>query len=162
MKFLLNLTDNDTEIITMFKYLDRFNYGTVARAEYPAGKKTLFYRDKKGQNWPVMELIKGKNGAKSSPAPDLKALIPLEVFRQLLVSADKTLKAGELETAHQLPLPFKEMMFEQHRLIVDRIIARGEMIICWEKSGISVGPLAREIDSGTIYKAKPQEIKPPV
>jgi len=133
--------------------------GTVARPHNPEGQRALFYRDKKGQHWPLRDLFKSKLGLKNGPR--ISFLGTPGYYRSILdpaEAADPEISNGK---SHHLPLEVRQLIFEENRLVCWLRMMHGMADAIWDAEGIKVYNLKVEPRTGTLFMAPRAIISPP-
>jgi hypothetical protein len=115
--------------------------GTVARPETPNGKRALFYCDKKGNHWPLKDLLKMKLGLK--PGPRIGFLGTPQYFREMM---------GLDSRVNHLSPEIRQMLFEGHKITTwDRLFINKARDFIWDENGLTAFSLKVETKTGTLF-----------
>jgi len=133
--------------------------GTVARPENPNGKRALFYRDNKGQHWPLRDLVKTKLGLKIEPR--ISFLGTPGYFRTIvdpIGDSDPELGNGKV---NHLSREIREMIFRGNQVSCWIRMNHGMADAIWDAEGIRVFTLSVEPKTGTLFMAPRAMVDPP-
>ncbi|MBN2057639.1 MAG: hypothetical protein JW782_02465 [Candidatus Saganbacteria bacterium] len=121
--------------------------GTLAGPKYPAGRRTIFYRDKSGQHRPL-RLSKDKIGA--GIEKPLAFLVPPRYYRNMLDS-HLQINGRANDPVNKLPQQIKTEIFREFKIVFYRLFFQGVREIVWDPSGIYSLRLSQEKDTGTFF-----------
>jgi hypothetical protein len=114
--------------------------GTVVYPKNPAGKRAIFYKDKKGEHRPVSDYLRSVAGIKQPNNRIAFLMLPVR-FREIM---DPSL---DYKAVRSLPLSFKEEIFADQRAALEEFVRDASVLLSWEGTMI----FKRENNSGTFY-----------
>jgi len=118
--------------------------GTIVTPRSPAGRRTIFYRDKAGQHWPVERLVVSQQQIDKCIA----LLAPPQYFRNLLNSYEDLINQSNLSLPvclrnisvsrdlNGFPAAMKALFFKDYKEAFHIMMSLGVEEIVWDPTGI--------------------------